>query len=65
MGGGRGRWAEIIAGLLEEVLLHETLMAKEGLSFCKGEGFVCVPGFCGAGGGCSRLKNLSISVLEI
>lgn len=28
-------------------------------------GFVYVPGFCGAGGGCSRVRNLFISVLEI
>lgn len=33
-----GRWAEIIAGLLKEVILHETIMAKGGISFCKGRG---------------------------
>lgn len=66
MGVENGRWAEIIVGLLKEVILHETIMAKEGFSFFKGEGgFVYVPGFCGAGGGCSRLRNLSISELEI
>lgn len=39
MVGGKG--AEIIAGLLKEAVLHETIMAKEGISFCEGEG-VCL-----------------------
>ena len=34
----KGRWAEIIAGLLKEVILHETIMAKEGFSSFKGKG---------------------------
>lgn len=39
--GGGGKGAEIIAGLLKETVLHETIMAKEGISFCEGEG-VCL-----------------------
>lgn len=60
-----GRWA---ACLLKEVVLHETIIAKEGIFFfflIRERGFVYVPGFCGAGGGCSRVRNLFISVLEI
>lgn len=58
------RWAEIIAGLLKGVILHETIVAKDFL-FVRERGFVYVPGFCGAGSGCSGVRNLSISMLEI
>lgn len=37
----KGRWAEIIAGLLKEVILHETIMAKEGFFFLR-EREVCL-----------------------